>query len=359
MLLFFEVNLDNYWESAIHMNNIFFYWDDFNNLPKKYLENVEYISKSQQNFQVQLLDSSKAETEISAFDQELYGLYQQIRIPAAKSDIIRLVLLYNYGGWYFDCDIKINTPLSSFDENEIILFKRDDRNMVRAINGAMYMPKGTHILQSCLLQIKLNLKNNTYPCNVWKATGPGVLKKVLEESDYPLSKMLSYKAFFLAKGAKFTMLKSNETNSWSFQQAFGLLKTSPPNFDLLPNTFDEKVIGNILSYIENHELEYYFMPLLHAKYRYYFSSKLFRKVCFESLQEIKEKEILYYLYIFSDSITEKQLIREKLHNLSNIVRYKISIIVLMKKLAYQLKLAQRYKELKNKIKLIKRNTISL
>ena len=60
-------------------------------------------------------------------DPELLKLYNSAPIPVMKSDILRLGVIYNRGGWYCDMDVKPLIPWTKIIKNyDIILFSEDD-----------------------------------------------------------------------------------------------------------------------------------------------------------------------------------------------------------------------------------------
>lgn len=90
-------------------------------------------------------------------------LYKSIRIPAARSDIARLLLLYEFGGFYLDCHFglrdaaEINRLYASLAQREAIFFDRDRRlpnahsaDTYLLINGIIFSrPRSELIFQLC------------------------------------------------------------------------------------------------------------------------------------------------------------------------------------------------------------------
>lgn len=81
---------------------------------------------------------------------EYVELYQRIRIPTARSDIARLLLLFEHGGFYVDCHIgkvdvaSLQQLLTSLDQHELILVERSTRDgeflpgARTVVNGAVF-----------------------------------------------------------------------------------------------------------------------------------------------------------------------------------------------------------------------------
>ncbi len=126
-------------------------------------------------------------------------LYQQISIPAAKSDIARLVLLYEYGGLYIDCHCgmvetdEISRLLSELGRYEGVLIDRRrwqeprHREEYYLVNSIMFARQGSKLFYSFLLKALYNLEcqreleiwmNGYSPYHIGTITGPVVLNEV-------------------------------------------------------------------------------------------------------------------------------------------------------------------------------------
>jgi mannosyltransferase OCH1-like enzyme len=66
---------------------------------------------------------------------EYVDLYSKLRIPAAKSDIARLLALYDSGGFYVDCHIgftnsdAVKDLIQRLQNRELVLFSRTTRDL--------------------------------------------------------------------------------------------------------------------------------------------------------------------------------------------------------------------------------------
>lgn len=90
-------------------------------------------------------------------------LYKAIRLPAARSDIARLLLLYEIGGFYLDCHFglrdaaEVSRLYASLAHREAIFFDRDRRlpnahstDTYLPINGIIFSrPRSELIMQLC------------------------------------------------------------------------------------------------------------------------------------------------------------------------------------------------------------------
>jgi mannosyltransferase OCH1-like enzyme len=92
-------------------NSIYLYWTG-STVPANVQLNVNMFKKINKNFTVTLVTDDAIIHKCRAEFPELAMLFKLITIPTCKSDIIRLLLLYYYGGIYVDC---ATTPHASFD----------------------------------------------------------------------------------------------------------------------------------------------------------------------------------------------------------------------------------------------------
>lgn len=107
---------------------------------------------------------------LAEFGDNIVDLYRRIRIPACKSDIARLLLLYKIGGLYVDSHSGPGDPrrlLNIFDkitEYEVLIVDKNwehkFENDIHLINGIMGAHKGSEIVKRLLDGVLLNLKQH-------------------------------------------------------------------------------------------------------------------------------------------------------------------------------------------------------
>lgn len=83
-----------------HSGSVFAYWAGENT--DKISVFHEHWNKSFDDFKI-YKDEQVIKLLQKHLPEKFVTLYQQVRIPAAKSDIARLILLFEYGGLYVDC----------------------------------------------------------------------------------------------------------------------------------------------------------------------------------------------------------------------------------------------------------------
>ena len=107
---------------------------------------------------------------LAELDRRFVDLYTRIRIPACKSDLARLALLYKYGGLYIDIHAGPGDPqrvqdiVSKIPEYGIIIFdktwERKFDNGIHLINGIIGARKGSEIIKKILDTVLMNLQQH-------------------------------------------------------------------------------------------------------------------------------------------------------------------------------------------------------
>lgn len=115
------------------------------------------------------------------FNGEIAECYNKLNIIVAKVDFWRYLVLYYHGGIYLDMDSNIEKPL---DE----LIKEQDQAIITAegnpklyVQWGLILSKEHPILKKTIELICNNIKNNCYPNDIIKMTGPFVYTKAINE----------------------------------------------------------------------------------------------------------------------------------------------------------------------------------
>jgi len=113
------------------------------------------------------------------FQGEIADCYNKLNIIVAKVDFWRYLILYKYGGIYLDMDSSINKPLDQ-------LIKEDDNAIITAegnpnlfVQWALIFNKEHPILRMTIQLIVRNIKENKYPNDIHKMTGPTVFTEAI------------------------------------------------------------------------------------------------------------------------------------------------------------------------------------
>lgn len=99
------------------------------------------------------------------------NLWTEFRYPIQKCDFIRYLILYEYGGWYVDCDVFPIQDLSSLRKNKEVFTTWDDDKKRLPYNAVM----GSSVKNPLFLNIMITCERRTYEkqqmdiYNTWKA----------------------------------------------------------------------------------------------------------------------------------------------------------------------------------------------
>ena len=113
------------------------------------------------------------------FNGEIAECYNKLNIIVAKVDFWRYLVLYKYGGIYLDMDSNIEKPLNELirSTDQAIITAEGNPNLY--VQWALIFSKGHPILKKTIDLIISNIKNNSYPNDIIKMTGPAVYTKAI------------------------------------------------------------------------------------------------------------------------------------------------------------------------------------
>jgi inositol phosphorylceramide mannosyltransferase catalytic subunit len=115
------------------------------------------------------------------FEPDVYQVYKSITIGAAKADFFRYAILYKKGGVYLDIDSLNVTKLDNFilpTDTAVIAF---ENNLEYFVQWALIFDAGHPFLKKTLDTVLENLKENKYPNDVHKMTGPAAYSTAIKE----------------------------------------------------------------------------------------------------------------------------------------------------------------------------------
>jgi mannosyltransferase OCH1-like enzyme len=117
------------------------------------------------------------------FDDDVVNAYNSLIPGAYKADLWRYCILYKNGGIYMDIKFKIQTPLIKYLQTHPIAFVKDlEDNYI--YNAILIAPPGLDIFKNAIEQIVLNCKIDYYGNNNLDPTGPGLLGKIIYNTEY-------------------------------------------------------------------------------------------------------------------------------------------------------------------------------
>lgn len=156
-------------------------------------EHAEFFNTARQNmlavypdYQYNLYTNVEAARFVKAFSPEVHRAYWTLAPFAYRADLLRLCLLYEYGGWYFDLTTR---PLFKFEPNKDFLAKNDASYYVNCAhtghglleNFVVYAKPKSKFLELCINRIVDNALNRRYFTKLsnLKITGPFLIHETL------------------------------------------------------------------------------------------------------------------------------------------------------------------------------------
>ena len=115
------------------------------------------------------------------FGSEVFELYSRLNIGAAKADFFRYAVLYKKGGIYVDIDSGINISLDDFIRaDDVAIITREGDPSLYAQWALIYSP-GHPFLEKTIGMVLDNIRQNKYPHDVHRMTGPTVYTLAIDE----------------------------------------------------------------------------------------------------------------------------------------------------------------------------------
>lgn len=115
------------------------------------------------------------------FKGEIAECYNKLNIIVAKVDLWRYLVLYKYGGVYLDMDSSIEKPLCELihDDDDAIITAEENPSFY--VQWALIFSKQHPILKKTIEIVCNNIKNNTYPNDIHRTTGPTAYRRAINE----------------------------------------------------------------------------------------------------------------------------------------------------------------------------------
>ncbi len=112
---------------------------------------------------------------------EINTCYKRLNIIVAKVDFWRYLILYKLGGVYLDFDSSIEGSLDSLIQEKDEAIITAENNPELYVQWALIFKKKHPILKRTIELIVENIKQNKYPNDIHKMTGPSVYSKAINE----------------------------------------------------------------------------------------------------------------------------------------------------------------------------------
>lgn len=182
----------------------FTYWDS---CPEECDDHLAHWRSCFPNHQV--FGPEDAVAALSRSVGDFSKLFESIRIPACRSDVARLALLYVHGGLYVDahCGISqlsgINAVFDRLNEREVVVCTRwaPRFGKIMPFNGVLWARPGSQLLRSILVEVldRLEARRSDerrlgfHAYHIWDLSGPGVIwRQLFDVSSYDGSLLPSY-----------------------------------------------------------------------------------------------------------------------------------------------------------------------
>lgn len=187
---------------------------------------IAILKRKNPQYDYQFYDDARIDHFIqSEFDPETYALYKRIAIGAAKADFFRYAVLYKKGGVYLDIDSSIKSKLDDFISPNDSAVVALERNTNCYVQYALFFEAGHPFLKKTLEVIIKNLKENKYPYDVHKTTGPSAFTEAIKAclSEFPAIKYTQLgadydqKVQFSYPMSKFFLYGLSRKNHWKKQ----------------------------------------------------------------------------------------------------------------------------------------------
>jgi mannosyltransferase OCH1-like enzyme len=143
---------------------------------------IKWLKLRNTDYSYEFYDDERIKTFLLAeYGQEVYDVYNQLYIGAAKADFFRYAILYKKGGVYLDIDAYILGGLDQIikPEDTAVISKEKFPNIF--VQWALIYEAGHPFLKRTLEIIINNIKQNAYPNSVHWMTGPTAYSKAILE----------------------------------------------------------------------------------------------------------------------------------------------------------------------------------
>ena len=155
---------------------------DLNNLPQKIKDNIENTKSLNPGYEIRYYSDSDAEKFINENFPEYMDDYNTLIPGAYKADLLRLLLLYKYGGVYNDIGHVYLEPISKIIfQNDTLLVCKDQ--VLQGLpsfylHNALIASSPNHqMIKKAIDVIIENVRNKFYGNSALEPTGPGAFGK--------------------------------------------------------------------------------------------------------------------------------------------------------------------------------------
>jgi len=178
-------------------NNIFQIYINQTEIPYEIEDNINFIKNINPDWKYYLITDKNINIWLNKInDQKFIKIYNDISnsYPAAKSDLLRYLLMKYYGGVYLDIKSTCTSPLNDIVEPKIMLFKwcviytglidlcagprRGRKYLNELVQWVLVYPKGHFFIDAVLNNIEKKYteykENNNIKQDIFAFTGPDI-----------------------------------------------------------------------------------------------------------------------------------------------------------------------------------------
>ena len=102
-------------------------WKD-NNIPEKYRGLLKKLRDNNREFNYMFYTDENIKTFMENHYPEYLSVFNNFEYPIQKIDFFRYLVIYKFGGFYFDLDMDIDRSLDDLLENEVVFPKEWQQN---------------------------------------------------------------------------------------------------------------------------------------------------------------------------------------------------------------------------------------
>jgi len=159
--------------------NIFQSWHT-THLHPVIMEKIETFKRMNPEYTYHLFTDNDMDNFVNEhFKGEVANCYNRLNIIVAKVDFWRYLVLYKFGGVYLDLDSSIDVPLNELirDEDKAIITAEGNPDIY--VQWALIFSKNHPILKRTIEFIVDNIKNNRFPNDIHRMTGPHAYSRAI------------------------------------------------------------------------------------------------------------------------------------------------------------------------------------
>lgn len=188
-------------------------------MPSIYKNSIEYIRATNPGFEVRVVDSTIARDTLKSISPDLDSVFDDILIPAVKSDIMRMAILHKFGGWYIDCDSRprIGVDFWADSSTELVLNWVDVGGKVSLQNSFLGGKREHDFFVRALTLMGKIIPRRMAHYNVYRSSGPEIC--LLAATPY----VKDSRTNFSEMDYKFIdVIMGHTKGSWTFQECCGI-----------------------------------------------------------------------------------------------------------------------------------------